>query len=205
MTLEAWSPLGLVATFGGFGAWVWRLVCHEGLTILEDIATLGGLLLEFGGWLGGLTFELVYILSWILRGLSTCLDYAWELIVTRIDDVVVSNDDQMDGWAVACSSFISYSTSKLSLATPEDWTPQTPLDWIQEKASWYLHTELVLYTQLVLIKSTKIEIFHNSLCMMVFINEYILLSFPFISGASCLHGRSTVIMHWWLINVVYAT
>ena len=44
----------------------------------------------------------------------------------------------------ACSSFISYSSSKLSLATPEDWTPQTPLDWIQEKASWYLQTKLVL-------------------------------------------------------------
>ena len=41
-------------------------------------------------------------------------------------------------------SFISYSTRKLSLATPEDSTPQTPLDWIQEKASWYLHIELVL-------------------------------------------------------------
>ena len=44
----------------------------------------------------------------------------------------------------ACSSFISYSSSKLSLAIPEGWTPQTPLDWIQEKASWYLHIELVL-------------------------------------------------------------
>ena len=87
----------------------------------------------------------------------------------------------------ACSSFISYSSSKLSLATPEDWTPQTPLDWIQEKASWYLHTELVLLHS-VLIKSAKIEIFYSSLYLMVFINEYILLSFPFISGASCLHG-----------------
>jgi hypothetical protein len=32
----------------------------------------------------------------------------------------------------------------LGLAIPEGWTPQTPLDWIQEKESWYLHTELVL-------------------------------------------------------------
>ena len=48
------------------------------------------------------------------------------------------------GSVEACSSFISYSSSKLSLATPKDWTPQTSLDWIQEKASWYLHTELVL-------------------------------------------------------------
>ena len=39
---------------------------------------------------------------------------------------------------------ILHSSSKLSLATPEDWTPQTPLDWIQEKTSWYLHIELVL-------------------------------------------------------------
>jgi hypothetical protein len=39
---------------------------------------------------------------------------------------------------------ILHSSSKLSLATPEDWTPQTPLDWFQEKASCYLQTELVL-------------------------------------------------------------
>ena len=71
----------------------WRL-CYVGWW-------LGGLLLEFGGGLGSLTFDLVYILSWILRGLSTCLDYAWELVVMRIDDVVVSDDDQMDGWAVS--------------------------------------------------------------------------------------------------------
>jgi len=44
----------------------------------------------------------------------------------------------------SCGSFISCSTSKLSLATPEDWTPQTPLDWIQEKVSWYFQTESVL-------------------------------------------------------------
>ena len=48
------------------------------------------------------------------------------------------------GSVEACSSSIPYSSSKLSLATPEDWTPQTPLDWIEEKASWYLHIELVL-------------------------------------------------------------
>ena len=41
-------------------------------------------------------------------------------------------------------AIILHSSSKLSLATPKDWTPQTPLDWIQGKASWYLHTELVL-------------------------------------------------------------
>ena len=59
----------------------------------------------------------------------------------------------------ACSSFVPYSTSKLSLATPEDWTPQTPLDWIQEKASWYLQIELVLLCSVGADRSEKIEVF----------------------------------------------
>ncbi|CAF1530915.1 unnamed protein product [Adineta steineri] len=32
----------------------------------------------------------------------------------------------------------------MGLAILGGWTPQTPLDWIQEKASWCLHIELVL-------------------------------------------------------------
>ena len=36
----------------------------------------------------------------------------------------------------ACSSSIPYYSSKMILATLEDWIP--------EKASWYLHIELVL-------------------------------------------------------------
>ena len=102
----------------------------------------------------------------------------------------LSDGDQMDGWTVAVA-VILHSSSTLSLATPEDWTPQTPLDWIQEKASWYLHTELVL------IKSAKIEIFHSLLYLMVFINEYTLLSFPFTSvvhsGYICWY---TVLIFW---------
>ena len=60
----------------------------------------------------------------------------------------------------ACSNFIPYSSRKLSLATPEDWTPQTPLDWIQEKESSYLQTELVLLYLIGVDKSVKIEVFH---------------------------------------------
>jgi len=95
------------------------------------------------------------------------------------------------------SLFLHYSRSsrKLSLAIPKDLTPQTPLDWIQEKASWYS------YTQSVLIKCTKIEIFHNSLYLMVFLNEYILLSFPFTIGVSCLSGWSIVLKHiTWMVK-----
>ena len=58
---------------------------------LDDVA------LWLGGWLGDLTFDLVYILSWISRGLSTCLGL--ELIVT--DDATSWDDDQTDGYAVA--------------------------------------------------------------------------------------------------------
>ena len=58
---------------------------------LDDIAPC------LGGWLGDLTFDLVYILSWISRGLSTCLGL--ELIV--IDDAARWDDDQTDGYAVA--------------------------------------------------------------------------------------------------------
>ena len=57
------------------------------------------------------------------------------------------------------------------------------------------------YTQLVLIKSAKIEIFHSLLYLMVFINKYILLSFPFTSGVSCLSGWSIVLMHiTWMVK-----
>jgi hypothetical protein len=47
--------------------------------------------------------------------------------------------------------------------------------------------ELVLWYQLVLRKSAKIGSSTSLLYLMVFINDYILLSFPFISGVSCLH------------------
>ena len=60
---------------------------------LETWLILGG----FGDWLGDLTFDLVYILSWISRGLSTCLGL--ELIVT--DDAASWDDDQTDVYAVA--------------------------------------------------------------------------------------------------------
>ena len=83
---------------------------------------------------------------------------------------------------------IIHSSRKLSLATPEDWTPQTPLDWIQEKASWYLQTELVLLYSVGADRSAKIEVFHSLLYLMVFINKYILLSFPFTSAVYCLSG-----------------
>ena len=42
---------------------------------------------------------------------------------------------------------------------------------------------------------------HSSLYLMVFINESILLSFPFTSGVPCLFGWSIVLMHIkWMVN-----
>ena len=81
-----------------------------------------------------------------------------------------------------------YSTCKLGLANSEGWIPQTPLGWNQENASWYLHIELVLLLLVGAERSAKIDVFHtpnNLLYLMVFINESILLSFPFTSGVNC--------------------
>ena len=120
----------------------WRL-CYIGWW-------LGGLLLEIGGWLGGLTFDLVYILSWILRGLSTCLDYAWELVVTRIDDVAVLDDDQMDGWAVDVEVLLYILLASWSLLPLRVGFLKTTLGWNQETQagsctkSWCSSYQLVL-------------------------------------------------------------
>ena len=179
-------------TFGGLG------LC--GATLGEDLRRL---VLAWGFDHIWIVWRLTWRLdSWILRDLST-----WELVVTRIDDVAISDDDQMDGWAVAVAVLLSYSSCTLELATLEGWIPQTTLGWNQEtQVGSYTKSWCSSY-QLVLRKSAKIEIFHitTTYCIECFLSMNILLSFPFTSGVPCLHGWSTLIMHWRLINVVYAT
>ena len=94
----------------------------------------------------------------------------------------------VDYGAVGAVAFILHFSCKLGLAIPEGWIPQTTLGWSQENASWYLHLELVLLISVGANESAKIGVFHtpNSLLyLMVFINESILLSFPFTSGVNC--------------------
>ena len=58
--------------------------------------------------------------------------------------------------------------------------------------------ELVLWISVGADEFAKISVFHtpnNLLYLMVFINEYILLSFPFTSSVSCLSSWSIVLMH----------
>ena len=73
----------------------WRWFLLVTWTRLDDWRLDDGVL-WLGGWLGYLTFDLVYILSWISRGLSTCLGL--ELIMT--DDAARWDDDEIDGYVV---------------------------------------------------------------------------------------------------------
>ena len=79
----------------GFGGDFWRLMmlCLVMIWLLWLMETL------LHWRLGDLTFDLVYILSWISRALFTCLGL--ELIMMRIDDVTRWDDDQTNGYAVA--------------------------------------------------------------------------------------------------------
>ena len=80
MTLEARSPLGLVATFGGFGVWVWRLVCHEGLIIF------GGLSVHLRTTFRHLSFE--------------DLVYAWRVDVWRLGPWGISLVWLLEAWTM---------------------------------------------------------------------------------------------------------
>ena len=93
--------------------------------------------------------------------------------------------------------FYLYSSCKLELATLEGWIPQTPLGWNQETQAGSCAKSWCSYIQSVLRKSEKIEVFCSLLYLMVFINEYTLLSFPFTSvvhpGYICWY---TVLIFW---------
>ena len=94
------------------------------------------------------------------------------ILLLYVDDLILTGEEKL------------ILDSKRKLATLEGWIPQTPLGWIQETQAGSCTRVGALTYQLVLRRSEKIEVFRSLLYQMVFIN--ILLSFPFISGASCI-------------------
>ena len=103
---------------------------------------------------------------------------------------------QTDGWAVAMAVYFTFFKQAESCYP---WgLDSSNSSWLDSRESkLVLAYRVGTLTQLVLIKSAKIEIFHNSLYLMVFINEYTLLSFPFTSvvhpGYICWY---TVLIFW---------
>ena len=107
---------------------------------------------------------------------------------------------QTDGWAVAVAV---YSIFFKQAESCYPWgLDSSNSSWLDSRESKLVLAHRVgTLTQLVLIKSAKIEIFHSLLYLMVFINKYILLSFPFTYGVSCLSGWSIVLMHiTWMVK-----
>ena len=58
-------------------------------------------------------------------------------------------------------SFILHFSCKLGLANSKGWIPQTPLGWIQEIQAGSCTYSWRSYSELVLKKSVKIEVFHT--------------------------------------------
>ena len=99
--------------------WRWLLLVDVLETLLHLDVTFGDLLYIWSMMLGccarfwRLTLEdwhLTWSTSWVgsWETLSTCFDYAWEVMMTRVDDVAVIRW-WSDGWMSSSSG--SYSTS----------------------------------------------------------------------------------------------
>ena len=67
----------------------------------------------------------------------------------------------VDCRAVVVVAFILHFSCKLGLTILEGWIPQTTLGWSQETQAGACTKSWCSYSQLVLKKSAKIEVFHT--------------------------------------------
>ena len=214
--LVLWCPSYWLArrslTFGGFGVGFW-------LMHLEVLEVTVGAWWCFATWMiwryswrhfgtiGDLmrlcydleidleTWHLTWSISWVGSQEPCLLVLAYELIMTRMDDVTRWDDDQTDGYAVAVTV---HSLFFLQAGSCTLWgLDSSNHSWLDPRERKLgLVKELELLFQLELEKSEKIEVFRiatSILYLMVFIN--ISLSFPFIFGVSLLCDWSIVTMH----------